>query len=129
MELTSLVLLKWFVAFSVATERNCTYYQDVVPEQTYYIYNNDYPNFYRPSTPCQWNVRSPPDTVVVLNCEIDIPAASKLHILDHHKTFSFRLSIAKQTDFPFRPQGIKILAVLEATVEIIPSRRYQREIS
>ncbi|XP_063905604.1 venom serine protease-like [Zophobas morio] len=92
-ELASLVLLKWFVVFAVATERNCIYYQDVVPEQTYYIYNNEYPNFYRPSTSCQWNVRSPPDTVVVLNCEIDIPATQ------HCQTDRLSISTTGDQDF------------------------------
>ena len=117
---TSIVLLKWFVVFTIAIDPNCDYYQDVVPGQEYFIFNQEYPNMYGPFTSCRWNARSPPGTVIVLTCDdVHIPDASNPFVLDHNKTFSFSLSIAKQTDFPFRPREIKVLGILEATAEII----------
>lgn len=57
-----------------ALYENCDFYQELQPDQPYYIYSPDYPNPYPSGTSCRWYAVSPPGTQVFLSCEnIDLP--------------------------------------------------------
>lgn len=71
-------LWSFFMPISMAIDSNCDYYQDVALGQQYYIYNQDYPSYYPPSTSCRWIAKSPIETVIVISCEeIDLPSVSR----------------------------------------------------
>lgn len=58
----------------MAVDSNCDYYQELEMGKQYYIYNPEYPQFYKAGTSCRWVARSEQNTKVVLSCEdIDIP--------------------------------------------------------
>lgn len=60
-----------------AINPNCDFYQQLVLGQEYYIYNDEYPGLYPPSTSCRWTGESPPGTSIVLSCEdIQLPTVS-----------------------------------------------------
>lgn len=59
---------------SVSFDPICDYYQDMVLGQPYYIFNMEYPNYYRPGTNCRWLAVSPVNSKIIISCEdIDIP--------------------------------------------------------
>lgn len=57
-----------------AVDSNCNFYQELQLDQTYYLYQPEYPNRYRGAHSCQWIAKSPVNTQIQLSCEnIDIP--------------------------------------------------------
>jgi len=45
----------WTAGAAVALYENCDYYQELQPDQPYYIYNPGYPASYRPGKNIQFN--------------------------------------------------------------------------
>lgn len=68
-------ILNFFMPVSMSIDPNCDYYQELVLGTQYYVYNQEYPNNYGPSTACRWLAISALSTKIVLTCEtIVIPA-------------------------------------------------------
>ena len=61
-----------------AASPGCTYYQDVVPGQTYTVSSPSYPNNYPAGVDCRWDAVAPSNSKVVLTCSIfNLPKVSE----------------------------------------------------
>lgn len=70
-------IVNWFMPMTMAIDPQCDFYQYVVPGQSYYIYNLEYPDLYRGVVSCRWRAESPPDSRIMLTCEdISLPPVS-----------------------------------------------------
>lgn len=68
-------ILNIFMPMTMAIDPACDFYQDMAAGQVYYIYNQEYPNSYGPSTSCRWMAYSPVGTRIVISCEdITLPS-------------------------------------------------------
>lgn len=58
---------------------DCDYYQDMVAEKEYYVYNSEYPENYEGENHCRWQAKSP--YTIKINCtDIDIPPVQDYYI-------------------------------------------------
>ncbi|XP_011876306.1 PREDICTED: venom serine protease-like isoform X2 [Vollenhovia emeryi] len=48
----------------------CNYFQEMKDEQTYYVYNMEYPNYYKDENQCTWNATSPYNIQIKCNIEM-----------------------------------------------------------
>ncbi|XP_032684817.1 venom serine protease 34-like [Odontomachus brunneus] len=53
-------------------QSKCDYFQNLVPGQYYYVFNNEYPNPYRGQNQCTWRMTS--SYPIKINCNISMPA-------------------------------------------------------
>lgn len=95
-----LLFLLFDLNLCVCINPNCDFYQDVALGQEYFIYNQEYPYYYRSSASCRWSARSLPGTVIVLSCtDINIPSVScKCCNLKKKLTTDYSLKTAKMTN-------------------------------
>ncbi|XP_017877743.1 venom serine protease 34-like [Ceratina calcarata] len=71
------LLICWFAVASAQTPNSnqlCDYFQNLELNNTYYIYNTQYPNRYRGRQSCTWTMKS--DYRVNLTCTVEMPWSS-----------------------------------------------------
>ncbi|KAH0949026.1 hypothetical protein HN011_009426 [Eciton burchellii] len=69
----SLLLLLLLLLMLNGVSSICNYYQNMQPEQTYYLYNPRYPGAYQGENHCTWQLRS--SYKIKLNCNINMPSS------------------------------------------------------
>jgi len=61
-----------------AASPGCTYYQDVVPGQTLYVFSPNYPNKYPAGADCRWDAVAPSNSKLTLTCNtFNLPKVSE----------------------------------------------------
>ncbi|RZB40648.1 Trypsin and/or CUB domain containing protein [Asbolus verrucosus] len=123
-------IFNFFMPISLAIDSNCDFYQELVMGEEYYIYNQEYPNYYTPSTACRWVGKSPEDTNIVLSCEnIDLPSSTNCqgdHLsisLTGDESFTNATNYCGQTALTVITEGNSLAVGLFATSDS-PGGRY-----
>lgn len=62
------------LALVTLSDADCNYFQKLKSEQSYYVYNQQYPANYGGGESCSWQATSP--EVIKINCSIDMPSVS-----------------------------------------------------
>ncbi|GLV36463.1 uncharacterized protein CBL_08040 [Carabus blaptoides fortunei] len=66
-------ILSFLLPISLAIDADCNYFANMTPGPTYYIYNSEYPNYYRPGKICRWVAIAPEGYKINVTCQIDMP--------------------------------------------------------
>ncbi|KAL1512636.1 hypothetical protein ABEB36_002198 [Hypothenemus hampei] len=56
-------------AFVNTIDPRCNFYQEMAPEEIFYIFNMEYPGNYSSGISCQWIAKGPPRSKILLSCQ------------------------------------------------------------